>query len=131
MFLFLEPYNTPDGETDFTYPLGAPIEWVFTFTDYSPDGSGLPIDGSGFVTIEFDFVPELHVPLQQPSVTATLGSEGISAVIEYSAASPSLTGSYVLCSRSDVPFLCGGRISLTVTGVYTTSKKLNCWYNNT
>ena len=91
---------------------------MFTFTDYSPDGSGLPIDGSGFVTIEFDFVPELHVPLQQPSVTATLGSEGISAVVEYSAASPSLTGSYVLCSRSDVPFMCGGRISLTVTGVY-------------
>ena len=106
----LEPFNTPNDETEFTYPIGAPISLLFTHTDD-------PLDGSGDLTIGFTFLPDSHTPLQQPHVGITLDSQGISARVEYSSASPSLTGDYVLCCRQiDQPQLCGGRISLTVTG---------------
>ena len=78
-----------------------------------------PLDGSrsGALTIGFRFVPESHIPLQQPRVSVLLSSqEGLFGVVRYSFASPSLTGSYVLCSIMDEPLLCGGRISLTITG---------------
>ena len=103
----LEPFNTPNDETEFTYPIGAPITLLFTHTDNPPDGSG-------DLTIGFTFLPDSHTPLQQPHII--LDSQGISARVEYSSASSSLTGVYVLCSQIEQPQLCGGRISLTVTG---------------
>ena len=71
------------------------------------------------MTNEFVFVPESHTPLQQPRVNVLTDFQGETTRVEYSAASPSLTGSYVLCSLNEEPLLCGGRISLTVTGMYT------------
>lgn len=105
----LEPFNTPNDETEFTYPIGAPITLRFTHTDS-------PLDGSGDLTIAFTFLPDSHTPLQQPRVSIILDSRGISARVEYSSASPSLTGVYVLCCQNEQPQLCGGRVSLTVTG---------------
>ena len=110
-FFFLEPFTTPDDETQFTYPIGAPIRWIFTHNDNV-------LDGSGSIVIGFRFIPVSHLPLQEPAISITLNSQGISAVVEYDAASPSLSGAYVLCSLTDTPLLCGGRISLTVIGMY-------------
>ena len=109
-FVFLEPFTTPDDETQFTYPIGAPIQWTFTHTDNV-------LEGSGSITISFRFIPVSHLPLQEPATSITINSQGVSAVVNYAAASPSLSGAYVLCSLVETPLLCGGRISLTVTGM--------------
>lgn len=62
-----------------------------------------------------ELVPDVHVPLQRPNISITANGDGTFAIIQYNATSPSLSGSYVLCSYGDEPLTCGGRISLTVT----------------
>ena len=100
-----DPFTTPEDKTSFSYPIGAAIDLEFNQTD-------IIIDGSGDQTTTYVFVPELHVPLQQPRFAY---SRELSVNVQYSFASPSLTGDYVLCSQSDTPYICGGRITLSIT----------------
>ena len=110
--LYTEPLNyiaepfiiilQEDETTSFSYPIGAAIDLQYFQTNIIQDGSG------DEVTTSYVFVPELHKPLQQPTFVLTVS-------VQYSWASPSLNGGYVLCSKSDTPLLCGGRITISVT----------------
>ena len=104
-----EPFATPNDETVFTYPIGALIDLrlLHTFT---------PMTDEGGVTIDYSLVPRSHTPLQQADLNIYIGSDGITAGIRYDHASPSLTGEYVLCNANEIPRLCGGRLSLIITG---------------
>jgi hypothetical protein len=94
-----------DETTSFSYPIGAAIDLQYFQTNIIQDGSG------DEVTTSYVFVPELHKPLQQP----TFVNNVLTVSVQYSWASPSLNGGYVLCSKSDTPLLCGGRITISVT----------------
>ena len=102
------------------YPIGAMIELEFTHVDD-------PLDDGGNLTIGYEFLPYSHTPLQQPSVTIYLGSI-LSVRIQYSSASPSLTGSYVLCGQNECPLLCGGRVTFTITGMHMYMYKWHSLY---
>ena len=91
--------------TSFSYPIGAAIDLQYFQTNIIQDGSGDEL------TASYVFVPELHKPLQQP----TFVNNVLTVSVQYSWASPSLNGGYVLCSKSDTPLLCGGRITISVT----------------
>ena len=66
-------------------------------------------------------VPELHTPLQQPTFVNNVLTVGV----QYSRASPSLSGGYVFCSQSETPFLCGGWTTISVTS--KTSVEFPCF----
>ena len=105
VFLFVQyvdVYNAGDVST-LQYPLGAPISII------------LEIFADSLVTTpEYTFLPLYHTPLQQ----ANFFTSGLVTVaVSYMHASPSLTGTYILCRiESQDPALCGGKITINVTG---------------
>ena len=109
--IYLDPYMPPNGESSYTYPIGAPISWVFTLTDPALEELEEP-------SSNFTFVPAFHTPLQNPQISVKFAETGAERIVQFSAVSPSLSGSYVLCSSFYTPLLCGGRIYLTVTGMH-------------
>ena len=102
-FCIAEVFMVLHDETTFSYPIGAAIDLNFAVIEMGE--SGFDINAT------YMFVPELHTPLQQPRFM----DNGLVISVQYSWASPSLTGGYVLCSTVDIPLLCGGRITITVT----------------
>lgn len=109
--MFPDPYTPPEEGSILSYPIGAVIELEFTLVDN-------PLDNDGPIILNFVFVPDSHTPQQQPSEHIFINSEEVSVRVRYNSATPSLTGDYVLCNNNTntVPLLCGGAVSLSITG---------------
>ena len=101
----------PNGKSSYTYPIGSPISWIFTLTNAELEELEEP-------SSTFTFVPAFHTPLQTPQISVKFAETGAERIVQFNAVSPSLSGSYVLCSSFYTPLLCGGRIYLTVTGMH-------------
>ena len=84
------------------------------------------------------FHPLSHTPFQQPTFSSETLESRTDVEVSYTRASPSLTGTYVVCrsesfipdgptlSVSSVPAQCGRKISLIVTSKCVTAGVWNC-----
>lgn len=116
---------------DDTVPLGAPLDITFRF------------NGEGITTIshstQLEFYPLFHIPAIELS-SIRFDRELQEITLGYSQVTTSLSGKYVLCQEAGLPpsarrkrgvdqsetrpRLCGGRVTLTVTGTLLISYKL-------
>ena len=116
---------------DDTVPLGAPLDITFRF------------NGEGITTIspstQLEFYPLFHIPAIELSIIR-FDLEPREITVGYNQVTPSLSGQYVLCQEAGPPpsarrkrgvdqsesrpRLCGGRVTLTVTGTLLISDML-------
>lgn len=119
------------SDMDDTVPLGAPLYITFRF------------NGEGITTIspstQFEFYPLFHIPAIELSIIR-FDRQLQEVSVGYNQVTPSLSGQYVLCQEAGPPpsarrkrgvdqsetrpRICGGRVTLTVTGTLLISDKL-------
>ena len=110
------------SDMDDTVPLGAPLDITFRF-----NGEGI----TTFSPTELEYYPLFHTPAIELSVIH-FDRELQEVTVGYNQVTPSLSGQYVLCQEAGPPpstrrkrgvdqsetrpRICGGRVTLTVTG---------------
>lgn len=90
-----------------TYPIGTSVTWVF------PNIS-TPSEVYSYAVTETR-TEAVNIELKY--------RRGIESVNVSFITSPSLNGIYLLCNVTEEPLLCGGKVHLTVTGMYVYAKR--------